>query len=174
MNEPQSVAAEKIALSILAGEMPDGTPVCRPSDLIPISIPSGTLWPISPFSSLFGFQVPRAQILIWTYLSLYTTLANESESAVNYGFNFDALAQIQVQGASGNFDPRTATMLTQGIFNKPLLLVFDSLTTPRVVLSPNGSTQTSGHLRVEAEASGYLAPAGLNSAFRDHQTRFSA
>lgn len=174
MNEPQSVAAEKIALSILAGVNPvDGSPVCKPSDLTPLSIPSGTLWPVAPFSSLFGFQVPSGQIMIWTYISVYTTLANESETAVNYGFNYDALAQIQIQGSSGNFSPRTAALLTQAFFNKPILLVFDSLTTPRIALSPNSSTQTSGHLRVEAEAMAYLLPSGLSSAFRDHQTRFS-
>jgi hypothetical protein len=75
MNEPQSVAAEKLALSILAGERVDGTPLCRPSDLISLSLQSSTLWPVAPFTSLFGFEVPDGQIMIWTYISAYTTLA---------------------------------------------------------------------------------------------------
>lgn len=172
MNEPQSVAAEKIALSILAGLGRDGQPLCKPHDLIPLSVASGTAWPLAPFSSLFGFQVPDGQAMLWTYVSAYTTLFDESETAVNYGFNYDALASIQVQGASGNFEPRTGSLLTQAIFNKPLLLVFDSLSTPRITLIPNSSTQPAGNLRVEAEFMGYLIPSGLSSAFRDHQTRF--
>lgn len=172
MNEPQSVAAEKIALSILAGVDRNGNPLVKPHDLIPLSVASSTAWPIAPFSSLFGFQVPDAHAMLWTYVSAYTTLLDESETAVNYGFNYDALAQIQIQSVAGNFDPRTGALLTQAIFNKPLLLVFDSLTTPRISLIPNGSAQPAGNLRVEAEFSGYLISAGLSSAFRDHQTRF--
>ncbi len=173
MNEPQSVAAEKIALSILAGEDHDGRPLCRPSDLIPLSLGSATLWPIAPFSSLFGYKVPDGLIMIWTYVSLYTSLENESEAGVNYGINYDALAQIQVQGASGNFDAKTGALLSQGIFNKPIFLVFEPMTTPRIVLTPNSSAQASGNLRIEATAQAYLAPAGLTSAFNSHQTRFS-
>lgn len=172
MNEPQSVAAEKIALSILAGVDREGNPLCRPHDLIPLSVASSTAWPVAPFSSLFGYKVPTGQALLWTYVSCYTTLFDESETAVNYGFNFDALATILVQGNSGNFDPITGAMLTQAIFNKPLLLVFDSLSTPRISLIPNSTTQATANLRVEAEFMGYLIPSGLSSAFRDHQTRF--
>lgn len=173
MNEPQSVAAEKLALSILAGEKPDGTPLCRPSDLISLSLQSSTLWPIAPFSSLFGFEVPDGQIMIWTYISAYTSLADESSAAVDYGFNYDAKCQLQIQGASGNFSPRTGSILTQGLFNKPIFLVFEPMTTPRIILSPNSSTQASGNLRVEAEVTAFLTSAGLTSAFNTHQTKFS-
>lgn len=172
MNEPQSVAAEKISLSILAGVDRHNNPLCKPHDLIPLSVASSTAWPIAPFSSLFGFEVPDAHAMLWTYVSMYTTLFDESETAVNYGLNYDGLASIQVQSGGGNFEPRTGALLTQAIFNKPLLLVFDSLTTPRISLIPNSSTQAAGNLRIEAEFSGYLIPAGLSSAFRDHQTRF--
>jgi len=172
MNEPQSVAAEKIALSIMAGTDRDGNPLCRPHDLIPLSQAASTGWPVAPFSSLFGFQVPQAQAMLWTYVSMYTTLTDESETAVNYGFNFDALAQLKIQSGGGNFQDRTGQLLSQAIFNKPLLLVFDSLTTPRIFLTANGSTQAGGSIRVEAEFTGYLIPSGLSSAFRDHQTRF--
>lgn len=172
MNEPQSVAAEKIALSILAGMDKDGNPLCKPHDLIPLSQGTGTLWPVAPFSSVFGYQVPTAQAMLWTYLSLYTTLADESETAVNYGFNYDALAQLKIQSGGGNFEDRTGQLYTQSIFNKPILLVFDSLTTPRIFFTANGSTQAGSSIRVEVEFSGYLIPAGLSSAFRDHQTRF--
>lgn len=173
MNEPQSIAAEKIALSILAGENEFGQPLCRPNDLIPLSYGDTTLWPVAPTSSLFSYQVPNGQAMLWTYSSLYTTLADESETAVNFGFNFNTYCFLTIQGASGNFQPRTGSILTQTIFNKPILLVFDSLTTPRIILNPSGSTQSVGNLRVEAEVMAYLIPSGLASAFRDHQTRFS-
>ncbi|MFN0108549.1 MAG: hypothetical protein ACKVZH_06810 [Blastocatellia bacterium] len=172
MNEPQSVAAEKIALSIMAGIDRDGQPLCKPHDLIPLSQAASTLWPVAPFSSLFGYQVPQASAMLWTYVSLYTTLADETETAVNYGFNYDALAQLKIQSGGGNFEDRTGQLLSQAIFNKPLLLVFDSLTTPRIVLTANGSAQAGSSLRIESEFTGYLIPAGLSSAFRDHQTRF--
>lgn len=171
MNEPQSVAAEKIALSILAGVDRQGNPLCRPDQLIPLTVGSSTAWPIAPFSSLFAYQVPEAHAMIWTYVSMYTTLLDESETAVNYGFNYDTLAQLIIQSGQSDFDAIT-TVLSQAIFNKPLLLVFDSLTTPRISLIPNSSTQAAGNLRVEAEFTGYLIPSGLSSAFRNHQTRF--
>ena len=173
MNEPQSIAAEKIALSILAGEGAQGQPLCKPSDLIPLSISDTTLWPIAPTSSVFSYQVPPGQAMIWTYISLYQTLADETETAVNYGFNFSTYCFLTIQGASGNFQPRTGSILTQEIFNKPILLVFDSQTTPRIILNPSSSTQAAGNLRVNVEAMAYLLPSGVASAFRDHQTRFN-
>lgn len=172
MNEPQSVAAEKIALTILAGEM-EGRAKCSPSDLISISYSDTTLWPIGPFSSVALGRVPEGQSLIITYLSLYTTLADESETAVNFGFNFSTYCTLQIQGASGNFTAATGSILTQEIFNKPILLLFEPTTIGRVILNPSSSTQTAGSIRVNFEATGYLIPAGLASAFRDHQTRFN-
>lgn len=172
MNEPQSVAAEKIALSILAGEDQFGNSKCRPVDLIPITLASSTAWPVAPFSSLFGYQVPDGQVMLWTYVSLYTSLFDESESAVNYGINYNALANLLIQSGSGNFLPRATGLLTQQMFNKPILLMFDSLTTPRITLQPNGSTQAVANLRILCEASGFLLPSGLSSAFKDHQTQF--
>lgn len=173
MNEPQSIAAEMLALSILAGEDIKGQPLVKPGDLTPLSLASGTLWPVAPFSSLFGYQIPKGKCLIWTYLSIYTTLADESTLAVNYGFNYDALAQIQIQTAgTGDFQPRTATLLTQTLFNHPLLLVFEPDTIPRIILTGNGSTQTGASVRVECYAHGYLLAAGLSSAFKPFQSQF--
>ncbi len=175
MNEPQSVAAEKIALSILAGEDSRCQPLARPADLIPLSLSDTTTWPPAVSTSLFSFQVPIGQALIWTYISLYTTLADETSPAVNYGINFSALAQIQFRGpsASANFSQLTGLVLSQAIFNKPVLFVFDSQIVPRILLTPNGSTQTQDSLRLEAEIMAYLIPSGLASAFRVHSTRVS-
>lgn len=162
-----------IALSILAGEDTSGRPLVKPGDLTPLSLASSTAWPVAPFSSLFGFQIPKGKCLLWTYLSIYTTLFNESSLAVNYGFNYDALAQIQVQTAgTGDFQPRTAAMLTQTIFNHPLLLVFEPDTIPRIILTGNGSAQAGGSVRVECYAHGYLVAAGLSSAFKPFQSQF--
>lgn len=173
MNEPQSISAEMIALTILAGEDTKGQPLVRPGDLTPLSVSSSTAWPVAPFSSLFGYQIPKGKCLLWTYLSLYTTLLDESDLAINYGFNYDALAQIQIQTAgTGAFEPRTAAMLSQNLFNHPLLLVFEPDTIPRISLIPNGSSQAAGSVRVECYAHGFLLPAGLSSAFKPFQTQF--
>lgn len=175
MNEPQSVAAEKIALSLLAGESARCERLVRPADLIPLSLAAATTWPPASSTTLFSFQVPAGQSLLWTYISMYTTLANETSPAVNYGFNFSALAQIQFRApaTTSNFTPLTAAVLSQAIFNKPVLFVFDPGTVPRIVLTPNGSTQTADSLRVEAEIQAYLIPSGLASAYRVHATRVS-
>lgn len=173
MNEPQSIAAERIALSIMAGEDRCGNPLVRPADLLHLSLASGTLWPIAPTSSLFSYQVPASYCMIWTYISVYTTLADESSPAVNYGFNYDALAFLGIQAESGNFLPFSQSFLTQTVFNCPLLLVFDPKTTPRIFLSSNASTQPVGNLRVEARANAYLLSAGLISAFKPFETRFN-
>lgn len=178
MNEPQSIAAEKIAFSILAGTNPaTGCQIATPGDFIPISVAGSALWPPATSVSILNtFTVPKGQALIWTYISLYTTLADESTAAVNYGFNFNALAQIQFRsGASGssNFVNVTGQVQSQAIFNKPCLFVFDSDTLPRIVLYPNGSTQTANSLLALAEFQGYLIPAGIASAIRVHASRVS-
>lgn len=173
MNEPQSIAAELLALSILAGEDTNGMPLVKPRDFTHLSLASATAWPAAPFSSLFGYQIPDGYCLIWTYLSLYTTAFDESQLAVNYGFNYDALTYIQIQtGSQPVFEPRTQAMFTQELFNHPLLLVFEPNTTPRIILTPNSSAQAAGSVRVECYAHGYLLPAGLSSAFKPFQTRF--
>jgi hypothetical protein len=175
MNEPQSIAAEKIALAILAGSGVDNCALASPADLIPLSIGATATWPPASSTSVFSFQVPKGQAMLWTYVTLYTCLADETDAGVNYGFNYSALAQLQVRAAASgaNFSPVTGAVLSQAIFNKPVLFVFDSETVPRIVLTPNGSTQAVDSLRVEAEAQAYLIPSGLASAFRVHASRVS-
>lgn len=175
MNEPQSIAAEILALSILAGEDAQGNPLVRPRDFIPFSIASSTLWPVAPFSSLIGtYTIPAGHIWMWTHVSLYATLANETSLAVNFGFNFDTYCFIQVQtgtDASSAFQTITGSILSQTLFNHPLLLIFQPDTIPRIILNPSGSSQSSGSVRVEAYFHGYLLPAGLSSAFKPFTTR---
>lgn len=162
-----------LALSILAGEDQHGNPLIRPRDLTPVKLGSATLWPVAPSSSLFGYQVPSGQSLIWTYLTMYTTLADESTLAVNYGVNFYAGVQIQEQtGGLAVFQPRTAVLQPQIVFNTPLLLIFDGDITPRIFLTPNGSTQTIGSQLWLATVHGYLLSAGLASALRPYETKF--
>lgn len=174
MNEPQSIAAEILALSILAGEDTHGYPLVRQRDFTPLSIASSTLWPVGPFSSLLGtYVVPTGQIWIWTYVSLYATLANESSLAVNYGFNFDTYCFLQVQtgqDATSAFQAVSGSILSQTLFNHPLLLMFQPDTIPRIILNPSSSTQTAGSVRVEAYFHGFLLPAGLSSAFKPFTT----
>jgi hypothetical protein len=172
MNEPHGVAAETLALSFLAGMDDEGELLVKPKDLTHISYASSTLWPIAPTSSIFGFKVPDGNMLIWTYVSLYTTLANETSPAINFGFNFDATLFLAIQGASGAFLPFGPSMFTQGLINKPILLVFDPLTTPRIIFAPNGSAQAAGSLRVEAAVNGYLLPAGIGAVFKRYATKF--
>ncbi len=173
MNEPQSISAEILALSILAGENTRGEPLVALNQFTPLSLAASTLWPQVTSVALFGYQIPEGHCLLITYLSLYTTLADESTLAVNYGFNYDALAQIVIQTAgTGAFQPFTGMLPSQQIFNHPLLLAFEPDTIPRILLFPNGSTQTAASVRVEAYAHAFLLPAGLSSAFKPFQTRF--
>ena len=176
MFEPQSTAAEKIALSILAGETQQGCTVASPADFIPVSIASQALWPPASSSTLFGsFSVPKGQALIWTYISLYSCLADESSQALAFGFNYQATAQIQFRNgssASANFVNVTDALQSQAIFNTPLLLVFDTETLPRILIYPNGSTQTANSVNVLAKFQGYLIPSALASIMRQHSTRF--
>lgn len=173
MNEPQSIAAEILALTIIAGENArTGEPLAKATDFTQYSRVSSTLWPVAPFTSLLGGDaLPEGQAWIVTYLSLYTTLADESTLAINYGFNFDTYAFLQVQ--KGNvFSSITGSLLSQAFFNRPIFLIFDPETIPRIILNPYGSTQTGGSVRVELYAHGFLIPAGLSSAFKPFQTRF--
>lgn len=175
MNEPQSIAAEKIALSILAGENSRGCSLANPADFIPVSVADSALWPpASSVTILDSFQIPKGQALIWTYLSLYTTLADESSQAIAFGFNYPALAQIQYRSLASptsNYVNVTGQVQSQGIFNTPVLFVFDSDTLPRVVLTPNGSTQTADSVRALAKFQGYLIPSAIAAAMRQHQSR---
>jgi len=173
MNEPQSISAEILALSILAGENTRGEPLAALNQFTPVSLASGTLWPLVTTSSVFAYLVPQGHCLLITYLSLYTSLADESSLAVNYGFNYEATAQIVIQTAgSGAFQPFTGQLFTQQIFNHPILLVFEPDTTPRVNLYPNGTTQANASVRVQVYAHGFLLPAGLSSAYKPFQSRF--
>jgi hypothetical protein len=172
MNEPHGVAAEIMSNVLLTGLDNGGQPTAQPRDFQHISYASSTLWPIAPSSSLFSTQVPPGSCMIWTYITMYTTLANESSPSVNYGLNFDGTVFLAIQGASGNFISFSPAMLTQGLFNKPILLVFDPQTTPRLILAPAGSGQPVGNLRIEAAINGYLLPAGLAPIFRRYATKF--
>ena len=172
MNEPQSIAAEILALTILAGEGANGEPLARTTDFTPYSRVSSTLWPVAPFSSLLGGDaLPKGQAWLVTYFSLYTTAADESQLAVNYGFNFDVFCALQKQ-IGAVFEFISASLLSQIFFNRPLLLIFDPETIPRIIVSPSASTQAGGSVRVELYAHGYLIPAGLTSAFKPFTTRF--
>ncbi|MCI0348413.1 MAG: hypothetical protein L0Z53_03220, partial [Acidobacteriales bacterium] len=125
---------------------------------------------------LDGFTVPRGRAMLWTYLSLYTSLAAETSLAVNYGFNFTALAQLQFRSgaaATSNFADVTGQVQSQALFNTPVLFVFDSNTRPQVVLYPNASTQTANSVRVLAEAHGFLIPSALASVYRVHGSTIS-
>ena len=109
-------------------------------------------------------------------MSLYTTLADESSPAVNYGFNFTALAQIQYRSAgsaSSNYVDVTKQVQSQAIFNKPVLFVFPANSVPRIVLYPNSSTQTANSLRVLAESQGYLIPDSYASIYQQHVSRIN-
>lgn len=172
MNEPQSIAAEILALTILAGEGANGEPLARTTDFTPYSRVSSTLWPVAPFTSLLGGDaLPKGQAWLVTYFSFYTTAADESQLAVNYGFNFDVFCFLQKQ--VGNvFEPITASLLSQIFFNRPLLLIFDPETIVRIIVPPSGSTQAGASVRLELYAHGYLIPAGLTSAFKPFTTRF--
>lgn len=174
MNEPQSIAAEKITLALLAGNK-GNCPLVSTAELIPISVGDSAKWPPTmSVTILDSFTVPKGQALVWTYLSLYTTLTDETSPAVNYGFNYDALAQIQYRSgasAASNFLDVTGRVESQAIFNKPVFFVFDPDTRPQIVLYPNGSTQATNRLRALAESHGYLIPASLASVFRIHATR---
>lgn len=172
MNEPHGVAAEILALSFLGGMDDEGQLLAKPKDFTHISYASTTLWPIAPTSSLFGYRVPDGNIMLWTYISVYNTLANETSLAVNFGFNYDATLFLAIQGASGAFLPFSPSMFTQGLINKPILLVFDPMTTPRIIFAPNGSTQAVGSVRVEGAINGYLLPAGFGSVYRRYATKF--
>jgi len=177
MNEPQSVAAEKIALVLLAGNDPNGCSLVNPSDLIPVSYGDSATWPpASSTTILDSFSVLKGYALLWTYLTLYTTLADESSQAIQFGFNFAALAQIQFRSlaaTTSNFSNLTGQVQSQAIFNKPLLVAFDTDTRPQVVLYPNSSTQTANSVAVFAEAQGFLIPAALFSLYRQHASRIS-
>jgi hypothetical protein len=173
MNEPQSVAAEKIALSILAGEDRHGCALALPADFIPLSLSATTTWPSGGMTTLFSYMTPQNYGMVWTYIGLYTTLADESSPAVNYGVNYSMLAQLQIKKQAGNFENASGQVLSQEIFNKPIFLVFDTQTTPRIALTNNGSTQAVGNLRLEAEAQAYLVPAAILSAIRINQTRLN-
>lgn len=177
MNEPQSVAAEKIALALLAGTDRRGCPPVNVADLTPVSLGDSALWPpASSTTILDGFTVPKGSALIWTYMSLYTTLADESTAAVNYGFNFTALAQVQYRSAasaSSNFVNVTKQVQSQAIFNKPVLFVFPANSVPQIVLYPNSSTQTADSLRVLAESQGYLIPDSFASIYQQHVSRIN-
>ena len=172
MNEPQSIAAEILAMTILAGESPSGQPLVKFTDFTPYSRVSSTLWPVAPFSSLLGGDpLPKGQAWILTYLSLYTTAADESQLSVNYGFNWTVNAFIQVQSGT-TFNAITAPLLSQVFFNRPLFMIFDPETIPRIVLSPSSSTQAGSSVLVNCYAHGFLIPAGLSSAFKPFQSRF--
>jgi hypothetical protein len=175
MNQPQSVAAEKIALMILAGDNPATCkPLATPADFIPLSISDTTTWPSGGTTTLFTFMTPPNYGMVWTYISLYATLADESSAAVNYGINFSALFQLQARKlATGNFQPLSGAVLSQEIINKPVFFVFDTQTQPRLAITDNGSTQAVGTLRFEAEVSAYLVPAALLSVMRDHVMRLN-
>lgn len=172
MNEPHGVAAEVLALSFLAGMDDDGDLLVKPKDFTHISYASSTLWPVAPTSSLFGYRVPDGNVMLWTYISLYCTLANETSLAINFGFNFDTTLFLAIQGPSGAFLPFGPSMLTQGLVNKPVLMVFDPSNTPRLILAPAGSTQAVGSVRVEAAVNGYLLPAGIGAHFKRYATKF--
>ncbi|OQB32255.1 MAG: hypothetical protein BWY07_02014 [Candidatus Hydrogenedentes bacterium ADurb.Bin170] len=176
MFEPQSIAAEKIALSLLAGESRQGCAVANPADFIPVSVADNALWPPASSSTLFdNFTIPAGQALIWTYISGYTAAADESSTAIAFGFNYQATAQILYRNAansSANYVEVTAPLQSQAIFNTPLLIVFDTQTVPKITLFPNGSTQTANSLNFLAKFQGYLIPSGLAAIMRQHSTNF--
>jgi hypothetical protein len=174
MNEPSHIAQEILALSLLAGFENDGKSKAPPESFQHVSIEGLTLFPVAPSSSLFGYKCPAGSCMIWTYISVYTSLADESSAGVNFGFNYNADVSLRIQGASGNFISVSAVVDPQTVFNKPLMLVFGPETTPRFIIGPGASTQAIGNLRIFAAANAYLLPAGLQPIFQRYATQLQA
>ena len=176
MFEPQNISSEMVALGLLAGSNLQGEPLIKPGDLTHLVQAGSTLWPPAGANTvtLFNYAPPSGNCLLVTYLSLYTTEADESSLQINFGFNYDALAQlIYYQTGTADFRPQTGQLNANYFFNRPLMLLVPPETVFQVRLTANSSTQTVFSVRAEAAMHGYLLSAGLINVFKPYQTRFA-
>jgi hypothetical protein len=182
MNEPTSIVAEMLGLSLLAGTKEitnaDGSTTCKPildlSDVRHTPVDGTVRWPGVAAADvvLFNYAIPENQCLVVTYVSAYATASDESEQGVDYGLNFYVPSYWRTS-INGSLQAVTATVGSQVLLNSPCLLVFPGGAIPQLVLQAGGSTQAAQVRRVCARMNAYQASNELLNIFRRHQSIFA-
>ena len=182
MNEPTSIVAEMLGLSLLAGTKetinPDGSKTCQPlldfGDIRHTPIDGTVRWPgvAAANVTLFNYTIPSNQCLIVTYVSAYATASNESEQGVDYGLNFYVPSFWQTS-VNSMATPVTQVVGSQVLLNAPCLLVFPGGSIPQLVLQAGGSTQTAQVRRICARMNAYVAASEIINIFRKNQSIFA-
>lgn len=178
MNEPNSIIAGLLALSVAAGTKTDPvTGKCSNKLDLPeakSTIISGTvLWPGAAGAdvTLFNYQVPANQCLIVDYVCLASCDASEASAALDYGINWNATAYWQTL-INGTATRITNEVGSQNIFNRPIFMVFASGTTPQIVIKKNASTQANQSRLLLASMNAYQCNSNLFSIFNQYTSNF--
>ncbi len=184
MNEPNSIVADILGFCLLAGKKryqgPNGEwleeNLIKPSDFQHVAL-SGvaavpTVAPAALSVYLFNYAVPSGSCLLINYASLYTSLADESSPAVNYGIDPDVSVRW-IKYLNGATTPVTPYKNSADILNSPCLIVFQNgVTASLQVPYPRSGAVTDQSIYLQARANGYLVDQHLYNIFKRYQTIF--
>lgn len=180
MNEPTSTGAGLLTLSLLAGTKtvigPDGKVTCRNNLDLPevkhYALSDSDLWPGAAAASvsLFAYTIPKSQILIIDYVSLYSFAADESTPTLDWGLNTSASCywQYTLNGAVTKLGTPTGI---QNLVNRPCFVVFPSESTPQLVVGDD-TVQTDQSRRINVTANAWQCADSHYQTFLRYSTVF--
>lgn len=182
MNEPTSIGAGLLTLSLLAGTKttigPDGKVTCRNNLDLPeakhYALSDSDLWPglAAAAVSLFAYTVPKSQILIIDYVSLYSFAADESTPTLDWGLNTNASCywQYTLNGTVTKLGTPTGI---QNLVNRPCFVVFPSESMPQLVIGDD-AVQTDQARRINVTANAWQCADAHYQTFLRYSTVFQA
>ncbi len=164
MGEPNSIMAEMLQLCLLAGSKTEQgslgeirqVPVLEPSRLTPVTWTDSVLWPGAGTTTIFdGHVVPSGQMLVATYISLCTSLQDQSSLQINFGM-VGSPGVIVYSVENGTNSTIYYSLPWQSIFNTPTFICFPPSAKPKILLSSAGGVITVDTVTVDVNMSGFL------------------
>jgi len=182
MNEPNSTIADILGLCLLAGKKTVKNDsgqfieknMVTPGDVSPVALTGvaavPTVAPASLSVYLFNYAIPAQSCLLINYVSLYTSLADESSPAVNYGLDPNVSVRW-IAYNNGLSTPVTPYKNSAAILNAPCIVLFQGGVTASLQIPyPRSGAVTDQSIYLQARANGYLLDQHLYNVFKRYQT----
>lgn len=179
MGEPNSIMAEMLQLCLLAGSRTEKdangqtrqVPALEPGRIQPAAWADSALWPGAGTVTIFNnHPIPAGQMFIATYVSLCTSLQDQSSLTINFGMVGSASIAVY-SNLNGADTVIYYSIPWQSVFNTPVFIPFPATAKPKFVLGSAGGVVPVGSVTVDVKMSGYLLDVSYWNTLKKYQTQ---
>jgi len=169
--------AEMLQLCLLAGSRTEKdtnglirqVPALEPGRIQPAAWTDSLLWPSGATVTAFNnHAIPAGQMFIATYISLCTSLQDQSSLAINFGMVGSASVAVY-SNLNGADTVIYYSIPWQSVFNTPVFIPFPATAKPKIVIGGAGQVVTAESVTVDLKMSGYLLDVSYWNILRKYQ-----